>query len=140
MWAGSAGADSKVTKIFKRSGVGKVELDSASAGDVVSIAGAASAGIADTIGDAELVSPLSPGPIEPPTLRYPRLVGAHLSCLHLPACSVCKVYLHFRVDRLDEVVASFHNLQASHIEFASVAADLAFVNCHLLRCFVLSLP
>ncbi|KAL3154804.1 hypothetical protein ABBQ38_011348 [Trebouxia sp. C0009 RCD-2024] len=65
---GSAGADSKVTKIFKRSGVGKVELDSASAGDVVSIAGAASAGIADTIGDAELVSPLSPGPIEPPTL------------------------------------------------------------------------
>ena len=67
--AGSAGADSKVTKIFKRSGVGKVELDSASAGDVVSLAGASSAGIADTIGDAELVVPLSPGPIEPPTLR-----------------------------------------------------------------------
>ena len=81
--AGSAGADSKVTKIFKRSGVGKVELDSASAGDVVSIAGAASAGIADTIGDAELVAPLSPGPIEPPTLRYPGRCDVHLSCLHL---------------------------------------------------------
>ena len=58
-----------MTKIFKRSGVGKIELDSASAGDVVSIAGAAAAGIADTIGASDLAAPLSPGPIEPPTLR-----------------------------------------------------------------------
>lgn len=83
-YPGSTGADSKVTKIFKRSGVGKVELDSASAGDVVSIAGAPSAGIADTIGDVELAAPLSPGPIEPPTLRYSILVAAHLSGLPLP--------------------------------------------------------
>jgi len=68
--AGAPGADSKVTKIFKRSGVGKIELDSASAGDVISMTGASSAGIADTIGGADLTAALSPGPIEPPTLRY----------------------------------------------------------------------
>lgn len=85
--AGSAGADSKVTKIFKRSGVGKVELDSASAGDVVSLAGAASAGIADTIGDAELAVPLSPGPIEPPTLRCDSYALLHDTML----CSDCAV-------------------------------------------------
>lgn len=50
--------------------MGKIELDSASAGDVVSVTGAASAGIADTIGAADLAMALSPGPIEPPTLRY----------------------------------------------------------------------
>lgn len=91
--AGSSGADSKVTKIFKRSGVGKVELDSASVGDVVSIAGAASAGIADTIGDAELAAPLSPGPIEPPTLRYPCLdvsQGLH-TCTESAHCAITAV-------------------------------------------------
>ena len=36
---GAPGSDAKVTKIFKRSGIGKIELESASAGDVVSIAG-----------------------------------------------------------------------------------------------------
>ena len=67
--AGAPGIDSKVTKIFKRSGVSKIELDSASAGDVVSIAGASSAGIADTIGATDLAAPIPPGFIEPPTLR-----------------------------------------------------------------------
>ena len=67
--AGAPGGDSKVTKIFKRSGVGKLELDSASAGDVISMTGAAAAGIADTIGAVDLATALSPGPIEPPTLR-----------------------------------------------------------------------
>ncbi len=66
---GAPGGDSKVTKIFKRSGVGKLELDSASAGDVISMTGAAAAGIADTIGAVDLAAALSPGPIEPPTLR-----------------------------------------------------------------------
>jgi len=57
--AGAPGGDSKVTKIFKRSGVGKLELDSASAGDVISMTGAAAAGIADTIGAVDLaISPL----------------------------------------------------------------------------------
>ena len=37
---------------------------------MVSVTGAASAGIADTIGAADLGMALSPGPIEPPTLRY----------------------------------------------------------------------
>ncbi|KAA6417376.1 MAG: elongation factor family [Trebouxia sp. A1-2] len=64
----AGGGDSKVTKIFKRSGVGKLELDSASAGDVISMTGAAAAGIADTIGAVDLAAALSPGPIEPPTL------------------------------------------------------------------------
>ena len=37
--SGAPGSDTKVTKIFKRSGIGKIELESASAGDVVSVAG-----------------------------------------------------------------------------------------------------
>eukprot|EP00798_Chlamydomonas_sp_ICE-L_P017223 gene17223-23545_t len=59
--------ESKITRIFKRSGVEKVQLDQAIAGDVVSIAGAA-AGITDTIAATSVTEPLDPGHIDPPTL------------------------------------------------------------------------
>ena len=44
-------------------------------------AGAAGAGIADTIGAVDLSAALSPGPIEPPTLRsvLPMPFGAEVS-------------------------------------------------------------
>lgn len=60
----------KVTRIEKRAGLGKVQLQSAVAGDVVSLAGAGdAAGIADTIAAPVVEVGLDPGPIDPPTLR-----------------------------------------------------------------------
>lgn len=61
----------KVTRIEKRAGMGKVQLQVAVAGDVVSLAGAAdAAGIADTIAAPGVEVALDPGPIDPPTLRW----------------------------------------------------------------------
>lgn len=60
----------KVTRIEKRAGLGKVQLQAAVAGDVVSLAGAGdAAGIADTIAAPAVEQGLDPGPIDPPTLR-----------------------------------------------------------------------
>jgi GTP-binding protein len=70
---GAAVTDSslKVTRIEKRAGLGKVQLQAAVAGDVVSLAGAGdAAGIADTIAAPAVEQGLDPGPIDPPTLRY----------------------------------------------------------------------
>lgn len=58
----------KVTKLFKRSGQRTLELQRAVAGDIVSIAGAPIAGVADTIGDVGLADALPPGQVDPPTL------------------------------------------------------------------------
>ena len=58
----------KVTKIFKRAATRTVELQGASAGDVVSIAGASGAGVADTIGAPSITDGLPPGQVDPPTL------------------------------------------------------------------------
>ncbi|KAK9808999.1 hypothetical protein WJX72_007651 [[Myrmecia] bisecta] len=66
--SGKVTEDIRLTKIVKRSGTTKLELKRAGAGDIVSISGAASAGIADTIGSVSLEQPLEPGLIEPPTL------------------------------------------------------------------------
>lgn len=69
---GAAVTDSslKVTRIEKQAGMGKVQLQSAVAGDVVSLAGAGdAAGIADTIAAPAVEQGLDPGPIDPPTLR-----------------------------------------------------------------------
>jgi GTP-binding protein len=64
-------ASLKVTRIEKRAGLGKVQLASAVAGDVVSLSGAGdAAGIADTIAAPAVEQGLDPGPIDPPTLRY----------------------------------------------------------------------
>lgn len=61
----------KITRIEKRAGLGKVQLQSAVAGDVVSIAGPdGAAGIADTIAAPAVLHGLDPGPIDPPTLRW----------------------------------------------------------------------
>ena len=68
--AGGTGEDGKLTKIWKRSGTGRIDLDVAGAGDIVSVTGLASARIADTVGALSLEAALEPGEIEPPTLRY----------------------------------------------------------------------
>jgi GTP-binding protein len=69
---GGAVTDSalKISRIEKRAGLGKVQLQAAVAGDVVSLAGAGdAAGIADTIAAPSVEQGLDPGPIDPPTLR-----------------------------------------------------------------------
>jgi GTP-binding protein len=63
------GEEGKLTKIWKRSGTGRIDLELAGAGDIVSVTGLASARIADTVGSMSLLTALAPGAIEPPTLR-----------------------------------------------------------------------
>jgi GTP-binding protein len=79
----------KITKIEKKAGLGKVQLQSAVAGDVVSIAGTGyTAGIADTIAAPAVAQALDPGPIDPPTLRcdYCLVYSVLCSLLYSRAC------------------------------------------------------
>ena len=69
MLAGGPDEDGKLTKIWKRAGTSKIDLDTAGAGDIVSVTGLSTARIADTIGTPSLTEALEPGHIEPPTLR-----------------------------------------------------------------------
>ncbi|KAK9827239.1 hypothetical protein WJX81_001716 [Elliptochloris bilobata] len=66
--AGGVGAEVRLTKIWKRVGTGRQDMEVAGAGDIVSLTGAGAAAIADTIAGLDRVEPLAPGPIEPPTL------------------------------------------------------------------------
>ncbi|EIE25836.1 GTP-binding protein TypA [Coccomyxa subellipsoidea C-169] len=65
---GNPGEEGRLTKIWKRSGLGRLELEAAGAGDIVSVTGAGTARIADTVGSLDLEEALAPGIIEPPTL------------------------------------------------------------------------
>lgn len=67
--------------MWKRSGLGRLELEAASAGDIVSITGAGTARIADTVGSPDLERALSPGVIEPPTLRCTPCLPPNCLCL-----------------------------------------------------------
>lgn len=67
--AGGVGPEVRLTKIWKRVGTGRQELEAAGAGDIVSLTGAGAAAIADTIAGLDRAQPLAPGRIEPPTLR-----------------------------------------------------------------------
>ena len=67
--AGGVGPEARLTKVWKRVGTGRQDMEAAGAGDIVSLTGAGTAAIADTIGGLDRAEALSPGPIEPPTLR-----------------------------------------------------------------------
>jgi len=67
--AGVMGDEGKLTRIMKRAGVGRVELDAVGAGDIASVAGMPTAGIADTVAAFAAKEGLDPGTIEPPTMR-----------------------------------------------------------------------
>ncbi|MCL2629386.1 MAG: translational GTPase TypA [Alphaproteobacteria bacterium] len=58
----------KITKILEHRGVEKLSLESASAGDIVVIAGFSKATVADTLCDVSVTEPLAALPIDPPTL------------------------------------------------------------------------
>jgi GTP-binding protein len=58
----------KVTKLFKRSGTGTIDLAMASVGDIVSVAGVGEASISDSIVSPDVAEGIAPGKIDPPTL------------------------------------------------------------------------
>ena len=66
--AGELVETAKITKIIEHAGVQKVSRDSASAGDIVVVAGFTRATVADTLCDPSVTEPIPALPIDPPTL------------------------------------------------------------------------
>jgi GTP-binding protein len=60
--------NAKITKIIEHRGVEKISLETASAGDIVVIAGFSKATVADTLCDQSVNEPIPALPIDPPTL------------------------------------------------------------------------
>ena len=60
--------NAKITKIIEHQGINKVSRDSASAGDIVVIAGFSKATVSDTLCDPSVNKPIPAMPIDPPTL------------------------------------------------------------------------
>ncbi|MDR2769821.1 MAG: translational GTPase TypA [Rickettsiales bacterium] len=58
----------KITKLIGFKGIERISLDSASAGDIVMVAGFTKATVADTLGSLEISVPIPAIPIDPPTL------------------------------------------------------------------------
>ena len=66
--AGEFIENAKITKIIEHQGVNKVSRESASAGDIVVLAGFSKATVADTLCDPSVTEPIPAMPIDPPTL------------------------------------------------------------------------
>ena len=60
--------NAKITKIIEHQGINKVSRESASAGDIVVVAGFSKATVADTLCDPSVNEPIPAMPIDPPTL------------------------------------------------------------------------
>ena len=60
--------NAKITKIIEHRGIEKVSLESASAGDIVVVAGFSKATVSDTLCDTSVNEPIPAMPIDPPTL------------------------------------------------------------------------
>ncbi|MDA0939199.1 MAG: translational GTPase TypA, partial [Proteobacteria bacterium] len=58
----------KLTKLFAFSGVEKIAIDSATAGDIIAIAGVEKTSVSDTVCDTTLLSPIPAYKIDPPTM------------------------------------------------------------------------
>jgi GTP-binding protein len=67
--------DARVTKIYSFEGLKRVEVEEASAGDVIAIAGMEEVGIGETLADAADATPLSFVSIEEPTMAMDFLVN-----------------------------------------------------------------
>ncbi|SFT01386.1 GTP-binding protein [Marininema halotolerans] len=59
----------KVAQVFTHQGLGRVEVEQATAGDIIALTGLGNVGIGDTITDPEDPRPLPPIKVEEPTLR-----------------------------------------------------------------------
>ena len=60
--------NAKITKIIEHRGIEKISRDTASAGDIVVVAGFSKATVADTLCDTSVNEPIPAMPIDPPTL------------------------------------------------------------------------
>ncbi len=60
--------NAKITKIIEHQGINKVSRDTASAGDIVVVAGFSKATVSDTLCDPSVTEPIPAMPIDPPTL------------------------------------------------------------------------
>ena len=60
--------EGRITKLLAFRGLDRVPIEEASAGDIVAIAGIASATVSDTLCDPSVTEPLPAQPIDPPTL------------------------------------------------------------------------
>ncbi len=58
----------RLTKLLAYRGLARVPVDEAQAGDIVAVAGLASATVADTLCAPEVVTPIAAQPVDPPTL------------------------------------------------------------------------
>ena len=58
----------RLTKLLAFEGIKRVPVESAVAGDIISIAGIEKATVSDTLGDLSLTSPVPSTPIDPPTM------------------------------------------------------------------------
>ena len=58
----------RITKILAFRGIERLALESAEAGDIVSVAGLEKATVADTVADPAVEQPLTATPVDPPTL------------------------------------------------------------------------
>ena len=65
---GTVVEDARLTKILRSDGLKRESVDTAEAGDIVSIAGLSKATVADTIGTSTITEPLAARPIDPPTM------------------------------------------------------------------------
>jgi len=65
---GSVAEKGRVSKVLAFHGLDRVPVESASAGDIVSIAGMTTATVADTLCDMEVEQPIAADPVDPPTL------------------------------------------------------------------------
>ncbi|SDX23417.1 GTP-binding protein [Marininema mesophilum] len=59
----------KVAQVFTHQGLGRVEIETATAGDIIALTGLGNVGIGDTITDPDDPRPLPPIKVEEPTLR-----------------------------------------------------------------------
>ncbi|MEP3475086.1 MAG: translational GTPase TypA [Hyphomicrobiales bacterium] len=65
---GSIAEKGRISKVLAFQGLERVPVESASAGDIVSIAGMTTATVADTLCDPEVTTPIEADPVDPPTL------------------------------------------------------------------------
>jgi GTP-binding protein len=72
---GNVSGDGKVLKIFSRNGLTKDIVESAGAGEIISIAGIPQAGVNITLCDSEVQKPIDCVPIDPPTVSMMFMVN-----------------------------------------------------------------
>lgn len=65
---GSVAEKGRVSKVLAFHGLERVPVETASAGDIISIAGMTTATVADTLCDMEIEEPIAAEPVDPPTL------------------------------------------------------------------------